>query len=57
MGQFKSPSQAQRFFAIHDQVQTVFRPRRHTLSVVSYRHARLDAHAIWGDITREFGVP
>ena len=43
-GRFKSPRQAQRFLAVHDQVQTVFRPRRHTLSAASYRHARSDAH-------------
>jgi len=53
MGRFKSPRQAQRFLSVHDQVQNVFRPRRHTLSAASYRQARADAHWIWGDITRE----
>lgn len=53
MGRFKSPGHAQRFLADHDQVQTVFRPRRHTLSARSYRHARSDAHSIWHDITNE----
>jgi len=52
-GRFKSTRQAQRFLATHDQIQTVFRPRRHTLSATSYRHARTDAHAIWDDITDE----
>jgi putative transposase len=53
MGRFKSPGQAQRFLADHDQVQTVFRPRRHNLSAHSYRHARTDAHGVWHDITSE----
>ena len=29
MGRFKSPRQAQRFLSVHDQVQKIFRPRRH----------------------------
>lgn len=53
MGRFKSPCQAQRFLSVHDQVQTVFRPRRHTLSAASYRQTRADAHWIWDGITRE----
>lgn len=53
MGRFKSPRQAQRFLSVHDQVQNVFRPRRHTHSAASYRQARADAHWIWDDITRE----
>jgi putative transposase len=53
MGRFKSPRQAQRFLSVHDQVQTVFRPRRHTLSAAAYRQTRADAHWIWDDITRE----
>ncbi len=53
MGRFKSPGQAQRFLSAHDQVQIIFRPHRHILSAISYRHARTDAHAVWGDITRE----
>ena len=56
MGRFKSPRQAQRFLAVHDQVQTVFRPHRHTLSAAAYRHARSDAHMIWADITCEISV-
>lgn len=53
MGRFKSPRQAQRFLSVHDQVQTIFRPRRHTLSAAAYRQTRADAHWIWDDITRE----
>lgn len=53
MERFKSPGQAQRFLSVHDQVQTMFRPRRHTLSAAAYRHIRADAHCIWDDITRD----
>ncbi|KZZ28975.1 transposase [Sulfitobacter sp. HI0082] len=47
MGRFKSPRQAQRFLAAHDQINIVFRPRRYQLSAVSYRHARSDAFDLW----------
>lgn len=47
MGRFKSPKQAQRFLAAHDQINTVFRPRGYQLSIVSYRHARTDAFDLW----------
>jgi len=43
MGRFKSPRQAQRFLAAHDQANTIFRPRRYRISAISYRHARADA--------------
>ena len=47
MGRFKSLRQAQRFLAAHDQINTVFRPRRYQLSIVSHRHARTDAFGLW----------
>lgn len=47
MGRFKSPRQAQRFLSAHDQINTVFRPRRYRLSAASYRHARWDAFDLW----------
>ena len=47
MGRFKSPRQAQRFLAAHDQINIVFCPRRYQLSAVSYRHARSDAFDLW----------
>jgi len=47
MGRFKSPRQAQRFLAAHDQINIVFRPRRYQLSAASYRHARSDAFDLW----------
>jgi putative transposase len=53
MGSFKSPHQAQRFLSVHDQVQTIFRPRRHKLSTPAYRQSRSDAHSIWDGITCE----
>ena len=43
MGRFKSPRQAQRFLATHDQINVVFRPRGYQLTTISYRHARADA--------------
>jgi len=47
MGRFKSPRQAQRFLAAHDQINTIFRPRRYRLAAISYRHARADAFDLW----------
>ncbi|MFG6664826.1 IS6 family transposase [Sulfitobacter sp. 916] len=47
MGRFKSIRQTQRILAAHDQINTIFRPRRYRLSTVSYRHARSDAFDLW----------
>lgn len=47
MGRFKSLRQAQSFLATHDQINTIFRPRRYRLSAVSYRHTRSDAFDLW----------
>ena len=47
MGRFKSPRQAQRFLATHDQINIIFRPRRYQLSAISYRHARADSFDLW----------
>ena len=47
MGRFKSPRQAQWFLSAHDQIATLFRPKRHRLSARSYRHARFDAFSLW----------
>lgn len=53
MGRFKSPRQAQRFVDAHDQINTLFRPRRYQLSANSYRHARSDAHDLWRNYALE----
>jgi putative transposase len=55
MGRFKSPWQAQRFLvlAAHDQINTVFRPRRYQLSAISYRHVRADAFDLWNGYALE----
>ena len=53
MGRFKSLRQAQRFLSAHDQINTIFRPRRYNLTAISYRHARTDAFALWRDYTAE----
>jgi putative transposase len=56
MGRFKSPRQAQRFLSAHDQINTIFRPRRYNLSTISYRHARADAFSLWADYTEEMAA-
>ena len=56
MGRFKSQRQAQRFLSVHDQIQTVFRPRRHALAAAAYRQTKADTHWIWDDIKRELKV-
>ena len=53
MGRFKSPRQAQRFLAAHDQINVIFHPRRYRLNANSYRHARADAFRLWKDYTLE----
>ena len=56
MGRFKSPSQAQRFLAAHDQISAIFRPRHYRLNATSYRHARSDAFGLWTDYAAEMTV-
>ena len=56
MGRFKSPRQAQRFLSAHDQINTIFRPRRYKLSMPSYRHARTDAFRLWAEYTTEMNA-
>ena len=53
MGRFKSPRQAQRFLATHDQINNIFKPRRYRLTANSYRHARADAFSLWADYASE----
>jgi len=56
MGRFKSARHAQQFLSAHDQINVLFRPHRHRLTAISYRHARSDAYAVWHDITCEIAV-
>ena len=56
MGRFKSHRQAQRFLSAHDQINLIFRPRRHQLTATSYRHARSDAFSLWADYTAEMAA-
>ena len=56
MGRFKSPSQAQWFLTAHDQIATLFRPKRHRYSARSYRHARSDAFSIWVDYAADLAA-
>ncbi|QPZ93435.1 IS6 family transposase [Thioclava electrotropha] len=56
MGRFKSLRQAQRFLSAHDQINTIFKPRRYRLSAISYRHARADAFGLWEDFADEMAA-
>ncbi|NSY41649.1 DDE-type integrase/transposase/recombinase, partial [Leisingera sp. ANG59] len=56
MGRFKSPRQAQRFLVAHDQISTIFRPRRYRLSTLSYRHARADGFKLWEGYAAELSA-
>ena len=56
MGRFKSLRQAQRFLAAHDQINTIFKPRRYRLTANSYRHSRSDAFSLWADYAREMNT-
>jgi putative transposase len=56
MSRFKSAGHAQQFLSAHDQINVLFRPRRHRLNARSHRHARSDAFAIWHDITCEISA-
>lgn len=49
MGLFKSPRQAQRFLAAHDQINIVFRPHRYRMTANTYRQTRSDALDLWQD--------
>lgn len=48
-GRFKSPRQAQRFLAAHDETVGLFRTRRHKLTAAAYRQKRIDAFARWNE--------
>ena len=56
MGRFKTPRQAQRFLAAHDQINTIFRTRRYRLTATSYRHARSDALDLWNTYEAEMNA-
>ena len=56
MGRFKSAKQAQIFLAAHDQISALFRPKRHRLSAISYRHARADAFSLWDGMASELAA-
>lgn len=56
MGRFKSPRQPQRFLSAHDQINTIFRPRRYRLTANSYRNARTDAFGLWNDYCRDMAA-
>jgi putative transposase len=51
MKRFKSAGQAQRFLSAHDQINNLFHRRRDHLSATEYRAARVQAFAIWAEVT------
>lgn len=53
IGRFKSPRQARRLLAAHDQINGIFRPRRYRLSATSYRPTRSDAFDLWTEYALE----
>ena len=56
MARIKSARHAQLYLSERNQINVLFRPRRHKISAISYRHARSDAFAVWHDITREIAA-
>jgi putative transposase len=53
IGWFKSARQAQKYLANHDQINTIFRPRRYRMSTILYRHSRSDGFHLWTDYALE----
>jgi len=51
MQRFKSPGQAQRFLSAHGLIMQHFRPRRHRLSVPTYRYEMRKRFQSWREIT------
>ena len=51
MRQFQSTAHAQRFLAVHEPVQNLFRVDRHLLRAVHHRLLRTRAFRIWDEVT------
>ena len=51
MRKFKSSGQAQRFLAVHDRIQNLFRLGRHLTRAVNFRILRDRAFAEWQQVT------
>jgi len=45
VGRFKSPTQAHRFLAAHDQINTILKIHLYRLAAPYYRHARAELSA------------
>ncbi len=48
---FKSPGHAQRFLSAYGPIAQHFRPRRHRLSVPTYRHVMAQRFQRWHEVT------
>lgn len=55
-GRFKSARQAQRFLAVHDETANLFRPRRHTMTAITFRQKRADAFCEWTGCASEIAA-
>ena len=55
-GRFKSARQAQRFLAVHDETENLFRPRRHTMTATTFRQKRADAFCEWAGCASEIAA-
>jgi putative transposase len=51
MKRFKSAGQAQRFLAVHDQINNLFHLRRDHRPASQYRAARTQAFQTWAAVT------
>src|ERR687888_272586 len=51
MQRFKSPGQAQRFLSAYGPIAQHFRPRRHLLSTLEYRHEMRQRFDTWQELT------
>jgi putative transposase len=51
MKRFKSPRQAQRFLSAHDQIDSLFHPRRDHVTAVQHRAARARAFEAWAEVS------
>ncbi|WP_209006710.1 hypothetical protein [Labrenzia sp. THAF82] len=53
---FELACQAQRLLSTNDQINTIFRPRRHILTATSHRQARADVFGLGQNRTDEMNA-
>lgn len=57
MKRFKLPGHAQRFLSAHDGINNLFHLRRHRVPAAQYRAARIEAFAVWAEISGVAAAP